>query len=361
MWTIISRYVLKKFLTPFAASFGGLCLLGLFVKFVDRLDRILAEGVNLGHVVGYLACSMPFQAMNMFPIATLMATLYVVGYLMRSREYVAGLAGGISPEKILGGILIAGCGISLLAFIFNETVVPPTTRYATAVYKTHIQHLGEWRKTTFYDFCVLGTDGRIWNAKKFDQSSGLMDRVIVDSFTVGKMGVQVDAKTAQWTPAGWVFKNGVARYYELDGTRISHIERFSSRTFPFNEKPDELVIQDPQPEQMNYQTLAEYIHRLSALGVSVRSLEIELNMKLAFPVTCFVVTFLGIPISLKGRGNIAQGIAAGCGITVMFLGFIQFGKALALRIIPVWLGAWVGNIVFLALGTYFWMRLKRGD
>jgi len=359
MFTILSRYVLRKFMIPFVAAFGGLCILVMFAQVVDRLDRFLAEGVNFGHVLGYLFTSLPFQAINMLPIATLMATLFVVGNLMRTREYVAGLAGGIPPERFLGGILVAGLLISFLSLLINETVVPPSTRYASMVYKKHIQRLGEWKKTVFEDLCVMGADGRIWNAIKFDQGAGKMERAIVNTITNGRMGIQIDAMEALWNKTGWTFKNGVIRTYEPNGISIEKVEKFKEKLFPFPEKPDELEVKEPQPEEMNYQGLKEHIDRLSALGVPVRPLEVELDMKLAFPFTCFMVALLGVPVSLKGRGSVAKGIALGCIIAIIYLGFIQFGKALALRLIPVWMGAWLGNIVFGATALVFWWRFRK--
>jgi lipopolysaccharide export system permease protein len=82
-------------------------------------------------------------------------------------------------------------------------------------------------------------------------------------------------------------------------------------------------------------------------------------MKLAFPFACFVVTFLGIPLALQGKGSPAIGIAAGLVLTLFYLGFMQFGKAMAQRLIPPWAGAWLGNFVFLCIGLYLWWRMRR--
>lgn len=357
--SILNRYILKKFIRPFLASFAALCLLLFVSQLFDRLDRFLANGVSLMHVVGYLITSLPFQALQVLPVACLLATLFVVGNLARSREYIAGLAGGLPPERFLSGLFIAGFAISLVALVANETLVPPATQYARTVYREKIRRLGEWRQAVFTDLFVAGADGRMWAAKLFNQDTGRMERVIVDKFVDGVVVTQVDAKAAQWAPDGWYFTDGVRREFGPRGLMITKSIPFPRERFEFRERPSDLVVQEPQPEEMNSATLERHIKRLSALGVPVRSLKVERYMKLAFPFSCFVVTLLGVPLALRSKGSHGMGIAAAGALTLLYLGFMQFGKALAQRVLEPWLGAWLGNIVFLVVGLILWWRMRR--
>lgn len=357
--SILSRYILRKFIRPFLASFAALCLLLFVSQIFDRLDRFLAEGVSIGHVLGFLLTSLPYQALQILPVACLLATLFVVGNLSRTREYIAGLAGGLPPEKFLSGLFLAGFVISLLALSANETFIPPTTSYARSVFRQKIRRLGEWRQTTFNDLSVAGKDGRMWAIQSFNESSGKMSRVVVDSYQNGLVGTQIDALDAEWTPNGWIFRNGVERNFQSDTFQITDAIPFTEKTFNFSEKPSDLVIEEPEPEEMTYKTLSKHVRRLSALGVPVRPLEVELMMKLAFPFACFVVIFLGVPLALQGKGSHAMGIAAGGILTLIYLGFIQFGKAMAQRLIPPWAGAWLGNFIFMGIGLILWWRMRR--
>lgn len=357
--SILNRYILKKFIKPFAAAFVALCVLLFVSQIFDRLDRFLAEGVDLRHVLGFLVSSLPFQALQVLPVACLLATLFVVGNLARTREYIAGLAGGLPPEKFLTGLFFAGFAISVVALVCNETVIPPITHYSRTVYRENIRRLGEWRETVFQDLFVAGAEGRIWAAKSFSSSEGTMERVVVDTYDGARLSEQVDAIHAVWTDDGWIFQKGVKRIYSDDGISIAHVQPFAELKTAYKEKPADLSIDEPQPEEMTYSALRRHIRRLASLGIPVRSLEVELMMKLAFPFSCFVVTFLGVPLALRGRGSAAIGIAAGAALTLLYLGFMQFGKALAQRAMPPWAGAWLGNIVFLSVGWGLWARMRR--
>jgi lipopolysaccharide export LptBFGC system permease protein LptF len=46
-------------------------------------------------------------------------------------------------------------------------------------------------------------------------------------------------------------------------------------------------------------------------------------------------------------------------LTLAYLGFMQFGKALGQRVVPPWAGAWIGNFVFLVIGAILWFRMRR--
>jgi len=357
--TILNIYILKKFIKPFIASFAALCILIFVSQLFDRLDRFMNEGVTLSHVIGFLITSLPYQALQMLPVACLLGTLFVVGNLSRSREYIAGLAGGIPPEKFLSGLFMAGIAISFFALVANETVIPPITRYARTVYNEKIKRLGEWRPRLVNNLYVAGADGRIWSAKTFDENTGKMNRVVVDTFNNGLLGPQIDALSAQWSEGHWIFTNGVQRHFHSDGISIQSTKPFDELSFDFREKPSDFVITEPEPEEMTFKNLKRHIERLSSLGIPVRQLQVELMMKLSFPFTCLVVIILGVPLALRSRGSRAFGIAMGGLLSLFYMGFIQFGKALAQRFLAPWAGAWLGNIVFLSLALYLWMKMRK--
>jgi lipopolysaccharide export system permease protein len=357
--SILGRYILKQFIKPFLASFAALCLIIFVSQIFDRLDRFLADGVSLMHVIGFLVTSMPFQALQILPVASLLGTLFVVGNLVRSREYVAGLAGGLAPESFLKGLLVAGLFISLAALVANETFIPPMTSYARGVFREKIRRLGSMTPTTFNDLTVAGSDGRLWAITSLATDTNILGRVWVDTYSNGRMTYQIDASSAQWVANQWIFYNGVVRTFSEDSLEIAKIDSFEKASFALSEKPSDFAIQEPQPEEMTYKQLKRHLRHLEALGVPSRPLEVELKMKLAFPFTCLVVIFLGIPLSLQGKGNAAMGIAAGGLITLVYLGFMQFGKAMAQRLVEPWVGAWLGNIVFFAIGIFLWWRMRK--
>ena len=357
--SILNKYVLRKFMSPFMASFAALCLIIFVSQIFERLDRFLSDGVSLIHILGYLITSVPCQALQILPVACLLGTLFVVGNLSRTREYIAGLAGGLPPEKFLSGLFLAGLIISLLALLANETFIPRATRYSSVVFREKIRRIGDWQPTLFKDLVVAGAEGRLWTIASLDQSTGKATRVVVDTYSNDQFGPQIDAESAEWTKEGWKFFKGSYRSYQPDGVTLKENRYFNEEVFIFPEQPKDFFLQEPTPEEMTFKSLKRQINQMEALGVPVRPLEVELMMKLSLPFACFVVIFLGIPLALQGKGSHALGIAAGGILTLIYMGFTQFGKALAQRLIAPWAGAWLGNFVFLLIGLFLWWRMRR--
>lgn len=357
---ILNRTIVKKFIRPFISSFAILCILIVVSQVFEQLDRFLGKGLDWRHIAGYIAASLPFQSLQMLPVACLLGTLFVVGDFSRNREYIASLAGGLAPEKFLGGLLVAGLFISFLAVLANETFIPNANRYSRQVYREQIRRLGGGIQTMFYDLYVAGHDGRLWQTRAFDSAHGRMSRVLVDTLNEGRLGQQIDASSTQWSEDdGWTFFNGVVRTFDKNGFSVEVSEAFEKKTFKFSEVPSDLVTNEPQPEEMNYKRLKRHIKRLSMLGIDTRRLQVELMVKTAFPMSCLIVIALGIPLALSGKGSKAIGIAASGILTLMYLGCMQMGKALALRIIPPFLGAWLGNLLFLSIAIFLWLRMRR--
>lgn len=357
---ILNRYILKKFFRPFIYSFAILCILITVSQVFEELDRLLGKGISLTYVGGYILSLLPIQAIQVLPVACLLGTLFVVGNLSRHREYIAGLAGGLPPEKFLGGLLLAGIFISFAGLFANETIVPAATRYSKIVYREKIRHLGTFQQTVYDNLVVSGKDGRLWWTAQLNESSNHLGRVIVDTYRDARLLSQIDAKKADWTrEKGWLFSDGAERTFLKEGMEIDTMIPFKEKAFAFEEKPSDLITQEPQSEEMNYKTLHDHIRRLRRLGVQVRRLEVDLMVKLAFPFSCFVVIALGIPLALKGKGNKAVGLAAGGALSLGYMGFMQLGNALAIRFVPPVVGAWLGNIVFLGIAAGLWIRMRK--
>ena len=79
----------------------------------------------------------------------------------------------------------------------------------------------------------------------------------------------------------------------------------------------------------------------------------EQALKLALPVTCFIIALFGAPLAVTTpRAGAAVGIAISLGTTVLFLLLTQIMKAVgAGGVIDPIVAAWMPNIVFCPRGA----------
>jgi len=111
---------------------------------------------------------------------------------------------------------------------------------------------------------------------------------------------------------------------------------------------------------MTVAQLRRYVEELSASGINVVHLAVELQHKLAFPFVTLVMTLLAIPfgVSTGRRGAlyaVGLGIILALSYWILTSLFVALGKSGLLA--PV-LAAWSPNIIVLGAAAYLFLRVK---
>jgi lipopolysaccharide export system permease protein len=116
---------------------------------------------------------------------------------------------------------------------------------------------------------------------------------------------------------------------------------------------------DPDPEEMNRREIKQNIARFRILGNPIRKMQVEFHMKSALPWANFIIILLGIPFAFNKRGGKVRAVAVALAVAFSYFGLIQVGRALGQKIwCPPFLGAWLANIVFLAVGARLFWRMR---
>lgn len=122
--------------------------------------------------------------------------------------------------------------------------------------------------------------------------------------------------------------------------------------------PDVMVVRIKSKEEMSYWELADFIEKVRRQGEKVNMHLADLYFKIALPFMNFIVVLLGISVVAR-MGRKGGAMLFGIGIAVAFTYWIisRFGLAFAQngQLSPM-LGAWLGNIIFLALGIVMYRR-----
>ena len=134
---ILDRYLLREYLRAFAV---GLCFFIALVVIVRLLDYDLKkfeddiDYVTASKIVLFQA---PRRIMEMVPIAAFVAVFFTFGRMVRSNEFTAMKAGGISVYRILVPILVVTLLICALFAIFYDRVAsPPSTKHTSCKTKS---------------------------------------------------------------------------------------------------------------------------------------------------------------------------------------------------------------------------------
>jgi len=132
--SILSRYLLKQHAAPFGFAIAALTSIMLLNEVAKRIGELLGKGLPWHVIVEVFALSVPFIVALTLPMAVLVAVLYAVSRLAGDNEITAMRAGGISLWRILRTLLIAGAVVTVIAFLFNDHVLPQTNHKLRTLY-----------------------------------------------------------------------------------------------------------------------------------------------------------------------------------------------------------------------------------
>jgi lipopolysaccharide export system permease protein len=356
--SILDAYTLRKIAKPFAVV---LCLLvGIFV-IVDVFDHVhsfVDNEVPLGVILKYYLCYLPFILVLTSPIAMLLATLLAVGGLSRTNELMALKGSGVSLYRMMAPVLALAVVVSLVNVLIGELVLPAATRQRLLIKETSIS-----RKATEVitpDPVYVTPSGTMFLARRLNSRTKTLDEVTVEEFDEDAVPTsRVDARSAVWEDGQWVFYAGSSRRFTESGEEVTTFERYESGyTEPV---PSELDVRKLSPEEMAYRELRAYIVRLRASGNDPLNLDVQLQLKIAFPFVVVIMTLLGGTLAAGSRrSGFALSFAAALTISFFYFGVLQVGQVLGRQgILSPWLAAWISNIIFAGVGVTLLVRAPK--
>jgi len=172
---------------------------------------------------------------------------------------------------------------------------------------------------------------------------------------------RIHADRARIEPNGeWILETGWIRDYDSAQSRFSPIENTS---FDFPEKAayfEREIFRPKESSKLTYLELANYISYLMKSGYNAIELQVELNKKIAFPLSCMVMALLGVPFSFSiGKKGAFLGIGLSIAIAMSYWGVAGVFEAMGTYglLMPV-LAAWAPNILFAASGLILLFTIR---
>lgn len=355
--TIFTKHMIGKFLKPFAFGLGLFAVLIFLGDTFDRMNPIMRSHAPLLVILECLWLGVPYWAVRVIPMATLLATLVAMSGFVQSGEWLATQSCGLETRRFWLPILGCAFVVSVVAFAAQETIMPAAWARSRRLWRETVNP--EWEWTKYKNVALLGGPDQFVQAWEFLAKEGKLERPILE--TMGANGVerQLDAKRAFWDPARgrWVFHDGVERRFEADGV----IEkRFDALVSDLDAPPLDLVPRATSPDELTMREALDYSRRVGRFGGSPREYEVAAQAKLAYPFTNFVICALGIPIALRLRkSSKVVAFCAALALSFVFLWTMEIGRTLGVSgQVPPFVAAWLANAGF---GTLAVVLIRRWD
>ena len=351
---ILHRYLLKIFLRNLALCLGTVTTLFLVFDFFERIDEIVAAGGGFGATLQYFLLKLPLVINLMLPISTLVASLLTFGLLSKQSEVTAMRSSGLSIAWISAPILAATFALSIISFVFSETVVPFAQRRANEVYNIDIKEKHARGRYSQEDVWWR-SQNQFYSVGMFDSRSNKMHDLSVFEITREFEVVRrTDAPMVSWINPllGWSMENPVEfRFPPGEG---AHMRSYSSLPLPIPETPEDLYDARTDSQSMSFRSLRKYIKKQLRNGIPVTELYTDLHDKFSFPFIVFVITLVSLPFALlpARSGSLALSFIAGIAIGFAYYAVHSFSISLGRADIwPPFIAAWMANVLMGAIGV----------
>lgn len=351
----LDRLVAGQFIKLFVIFVLATPPLLILAEVTEDLDRYVDLELTLMEVATGFLYRMPEYFVWSLPIAGLIASVFTVHSMTAHHEIVAAKAGGISFHRLVFPVLLLGAVIAVFGVWLTD--------YAAISNRTALDYLSNrdrgrrWRS----EFVYQTEQGLTVSSRRLTLDPGRLTDVVVQAPGAGVPDLHVNADGAAYDEERglWVLESGYARLIGADSSEIAY--EFRRMRLPaLSERPDELLDDPPEDEEMTYAELGRQAEIMRRSGGDPTELLVDKEQRFAIPAATFVVILFGAPMATTSkRGGAAFGVGVALGTTLFYLLLFQiaagFGTAGA---ISPRAAAWTPNALFLAAGLLLLARVR---
>lgn len=355
---IIDKYMVRGFLGPFLWCVLLFNVMAVIIDIFSFIDDIVKYKIPGASIAAFYVYYLPTIFIQVTPMAVLLSSIFVLSNLNKHNEITAMKSSGISLWRILSPVLIVGFIVSIVVFVVNDRIIPTSSKIANYIRTEELEK--EKRKESpvkiVKNVALYGAGNRIIFARSYETERKLLTDVIIHEHdSKANLTSKITAQNGAWTGDGWRFYKVIVYHIDNSGKILGEPKFYNEKDVPLKERPTDFANREFRAEYMSYRQLQKYIMNFRGAGTHmVKNLLVDLHYKIAFPFISFVIILIGAPFAIiTTRGGVLIGIGMSIVIGLLYYAFIAifiaFGKA---GILPPFIAAWLGNIVFAALGIH---------
>lgn len=400
----LDRYVMSRFVGALAIALLALTVIFVLIHIMDHVDVYLDHDAPWSMVGRYYLLQMPYNTLLTLPMAVLIATIISIGELGRHGELTAMKASGLSLYRITLPLIVFGLGLTLGVLFLGETIVPRLNEQGNEVYEEEILDQPKDFEDFRGNFVYQNPDGYTYLVRSLfvnDSGGASADQVEIQREMEDGTFLRINAPQMTWEgdKGLWALRNGELRVFPgvapPDSAAADSVAAASGaeqirdtaagaeaapppaprpidermytfallRSASISDSPQELIVDDKDPEEMGYEDLVRYIDDRERLGADTRQEQVDLHMKVAYPFANFVILIFGIALvgsaSHAGRQSATVGFGLALFLTIIFWGFLRVGQGIGYGgALPPVVSAWLANGIFGVVGLVLLARAR---
>jgi lipopolysaccharide export system permease protein len=345
--TIINRYIITTILKYFAMALVVIVGIFIAIDYLGTMDEFIAARISLWRAFFFVLLRIPFVGVQLMPVVLLLAILITFGLMSKNNELIVINAGGISIYSLLRPVMLVALLSASLHFYLAESVVPPTMAEANRIQLQEIRKKNQL--TTREKNIWIKGPRQITHIAFFQPSSnavyGFSRFFFDDRFRLVR---RIDARKGEFRNGRWVLSDCMDQRLEQQANtyrvKVSdHLEE------DLQLQPEDFRQIVTRSEEMNFQELARYVHKVESEGYDATHYRVDLYAKSAYPFMSVVMGLIALGLTARKRlKGLPVAIALGIGTAFLYGVFHSFCISLGYgAVLPPMVAAWTTNFVFL--------------
>jgi LPS export ABC transporter permease LptG len=339
-------------------------LLGLFyiATFIDLSDKLFKGTATGGMILALLWYNTPQYLYYVIPIAVLIGTLVTIGTITKNSELVVMKACGISLYRLATPLLTLALLASGFLFVLEERVLAYSNRRASVIDNV-VRGRPPRSAALLNRRWLVGPNGSIYHYVYFDRAANQLHGLWAYEFDRRRQTLAKITFVSQAAYRG--SPNGEGTEWEIRRGWVREIlPKAAFATFDVRseqlEPPGYFGSEEPDPEQMSYSELREYVAALKAGGFNVVGYLVSLHRKVAFPFVTLVMALIAVPFAVTtGKRGALYGVGAGIGLALVYWTTISVFAAIGSGgLITPLLAAWAPNVLFGTAAIYLVLTVR---
>ncbi len=356
---VIDKYVLNNYFRYLLFCLSVLVFIYIIINLFENLGKYLAKNAAAVDIIVFYLYHVPAYVVLLVPVASIMAVFFIFGFMTKNKELLALKVSGLNTNRLFAIIIGAGILISLMTFIFQETVGvwAQGRKYEYEQYR--INRRPREPSTRRRNFFYYGENNWVYFIRDFDSNTNRIVGPTLWQIDKGRVAKRIDAEHAFYDTI-WSYVQATVRQFDELGNEINETHALLSMP-ELRETPADFSKRIKPIEEMNFLQIAKFVQKRSRAGENVAKEEVELNYRFSMPVITIIILLITLPLSVVlKKGGIAIGLGISIVLAFAYWGAIQSCRAYGVAgLIDPLIAAWIPNMFFGFFGIILIAKVPR--